>query len=61
MAIAPGEFGRAAAEMWDCFFREYWERRFEFLLEAFRTMTSNVRWREALAAMERVTGRKWQG
>jgi hypothetical protein len=60
-AIAPGEFGRAAAGMWDCFFSGYWERSFESLLAAFRTMTSNVRWGEALSAMERVTGRKWTG
>ena len=61
LAISPGEFGRAAAGMWDCFYRAYWERRFESLVAAFSTMSGNVRWAEALAAMERTTGRKWSG
>ena len=60
-AIAPSDFGRAAARMWDCFYRAYWERRFDTLAEAFRTMTANVHWAEAMAHMERVTGRKWTG
>jgi hypothetical protein len=59
--LAPDPFGRALVSTWECFYRQYWERRFDDLLVQFRRMNDNVRWPESLAQMEKLTGRQWKG
>jgi len=59
--LGPAPFGTALTKTWNNFYREYWNRRFEALLEEFRKMDANVRWNEMLGRMERVAGRQWQG
>jgi len=57
-ALEP--FRSAIVSMWNDFYREYWDANFERLLEEFRAMNDEVHWAEALALMERLTGRAWK-
>jgi hypothetical protein len=57
---AAGPFRSAIVSMWNDFYREYWEANFERLLDEFRAMNEEVHWAEALALMEKLTGRAWK-